>query len=153
MKRLHTRTLLEGYYAENIWNKIEPHCFLCALPTTLADKRRNVNEKSKKQQLTIVSSVSAGDGKEVPSVIGQAAKPRCFSRISDKSMPHGITSYSNPKAWTTSGIIEDVLATIERRMVRQERRILIFVDNVSSQLPSLVDNFSNINILFFTLIL
>ena len=87
-------------------------------------------------------------GKEVPIVIGMTAKPRCFNRISDKSMPHGIPYYSNPKACMTSKIMEDVLAKFNRKMVRQERNIFMFVDNVSSLSPSLVNKFSNINILF-----
>ena len=41
-----------------------------------------------------------------------------------------------------------ILNIFNKQLVKQERRILLFIDNVSSHDPTLKDKFSNINIIF-----
>ena len=41
-----------------------------------------------------------------------------------------------------------ILNILNKRLVKQERRILLFIDNVGSHDPALKDKFSNINIIF-----
>ena len=91
---------------------------------------------------------NAAGGKELPVVIGKAAKPRCFKGIRDPKKPAAIPYYSSPKAWMTTNIIESVLTDLNRQMVRQGRKILLLLDNVSSHDPSLKEKFSNIRVVF-----
>ena len=93
-------TIMEGYEARDIWNLDETGCFYRALPEkTLAQKKSNCKGgKKAKQRLTIAFIANAAGEKEVPIVIGKAAKPRCFKGIRDLSNPLGIPYYSQPKA-------------------------------------------------------
>ena len=56
-------------------------------------------EKKSKERITVALFANAAGGKELPVVIGKAAKPRCFKGLSDMENPAGIPYYSNPKAW------------------------------------------------------
>lgn len=106
-------------------------------------------EKKSKERLTIAFFVNAAGGKEfVPVVIGKAAKPRCFKHLTNPKKPAGLVYYSNKKAWMTGDIMNDVLKTINCQLKIQQRKVLLFVDNVSSHDPDLKDKFSNIKVIF-----
>ena len=45
-------------------------------------------------------------------------------------------------------IIENVLETLNRQMVKEERNTILFFDNVTVHPTSLVDKFSNIKLVF-----
>ena len=85
---------------------------------------------------------------EVPIVIGKAASPRCFKGIKDKRNPLGVPYYSNRKAWMNSEIMLDVLSKVNRQLVREKRKVILFLDNVSSHSPELADKLSNIKVIF-----
>lgn len=86
-----------------------------------------------------------GDGAmEKPLVIGRAAKPRCFKNINLKQLP--VHWYSNRKAWMTTSIMTDWLTKFNERMRKQNRSILLFMDNATSH-PNLT--LSNIKLVFF----
>lgn len=144
------QTLMVGYEAENIWNADETGCFYKALPEkTLGERKKECKGgKKAKERLTIAFFANAAGGKEPPIVIGKAAKPRCFKGIRDPKKPEGIPYYSSPKAWMTSEIMACILSILNKQLVKQERRILLFIDNVSSHDPALKDKFSNIKIIF-----
>ena len=90
---------------------------------------------------------SAGE-KELPIVIGKSKSPRCFKGLPDKAKPHGIPYYANPKAWMNTSIMVDVLDKLNRKLMRQKRKVLLLLDNVSSHPPDLIGQFSNLNIVF-----
>ena len=48
----------------------------------------------------------------------------------------------------TGDIMNDVLKTINCQLKIQQRKVLLFVDNVSSHDPDLKDKFSNIKVIF-----
>ena len=144
-------TIMEGYEARDIWNLDETGCFYRVLPEkTLAQKKSNcVGGKKSKQRLTIAFIANAAGEKEVPIVIGKAAKPRCFKGIRDLSNSLGIPYYSQPKAWMSSEIMEDILRKLNKRLVREKRKILLFLDNATPHDPEFVGQFSNIKIVFY----
>ena len=84
----------------------------------------------------------------MPIVIGKSASPRCFKGIKDKKTPLGVPYYSNAKAWVDSVIMSDILSKINQKLARQKRKVILFLDNVSSHSPDLVSKFSNIKIVF-----
>ena len=141
---------MEGYEARGIWNLDKTGCFYRALPEkTLAQKKSNCKGgKKAKQRLTIAFIANAAGEKEAPIVIGKAAKPRCFKGIRDLSNPLGIPYYSQPKAWMSSEIMEDILRKLNKRLVREKRKILLFLDNATPHDPEFVGQFSNIKIVF-----
>ena len=121
------------------------HCLtkLWLMQTKLAKE-----QKKAKIHITLAFFVNATGEKEMPIVIGKSASPRCFKGIRDKKMHLGVPYYSNAKAWMDSVIILDILNKINRKFARQKRKVILFLDNVSSHSPDLVGKFSNITVVF-----
>ena len=84
----------------------------------------------------------------MPIVIGKSASPWCFKGTRDKKMPLGVPYYSNAKALMDSVIMLDILNKINRKLARQKRKVILFLDNVSSHSPDLVGKFSHIKVVF-----
>ena len=143
-------TLVRGYSPKDIWNEDETGCFFRALPDkTLADaKKACKGGKKAKIRITLAFFVNSAGEKEMPIVIGKSASPRCFKGIRDKNIPLGVPYYLNAKAWMNSVIMLDILNKINRNLARQKRRVILFLDNVSSHSPDLVSKFSNITVVF-----
>jgi len=135
---------------ENIWNEDETGCFYRALPRrTLAEKRKKCKGRKKsKERLTVAFFANAAGDTEPPAVIGKDVKPRCFKGLRNLKKPHGVPYYSNTKAWVNNKIMTDLLATLNQRLSRTGRKILLLIDNVSSHDPALQEKFSNIKVVF-----
>ena len=135
-------TLVQRYAPQDIWNEDETACFFRALPErTLADAKTECKGgKKAKQRITLASIINGAGVKEIPIVIGKAASPRCFKGMRDKRNPLGVPYYSNRKAWMNSEIMLDVLSKVNRQLVREKRKVILFLDNVSSHSPELADN-------------
>ncbi|KAG8239465.1 hypothetical protein J437_LFUL019102 [Ladona fulva] len=73
---------------------------------------------------------------EPPVIIGNAANPHCFK---------GVEWKSNKNSWMTSGIMSEWLEKFNRKLKRQDRKILLFLDNATCH-PDL--QFSNIKLIF-----
>ena len=142
--------LLTGYKPEDVWNTDETGCFYRALPDkTLSDKKKKCRGgKKAKERLTISFFVNAAGEKEPPIIIGKSATPRCFKGLRDKATPHGLPYFSNSKAWMNMDIMDTIIIKLNRRMVRERRNIILFMDNVSSHSSDLKEKFSNIKVVF-----
>ena len=46
-------------------------------------------------------------------------------------------------------IMDELIAKLNQKMVKENRKILLFLGNVSSHSPDLVDSFSNVKVVFF----
>ena len=62
-----------------------------------------------------------------PLVIGKAKQHRCFNKTNPDSFP--VIYRSNKKAWVSGKIYEEYLQILYRKMKRQKKTILLFVDN------------------------
>ena len=67
--------------------------------------------------------------KLTPLVIGRSANPRCFRGVT-ACLP--VTYAANKKAWMTSDLFQSWLNTVNINMKRENRSILLFVDNCSA---------------------
>lgn len=94
--------------------------------------------KRSKERITVGLCASATGEKLPPIVIGKANKPRCFKKITRDQLP--VRYYANKKAWMLSGVMEDWLKWVDRRMRRERRHILLFVDNAPSHPKIKLDN-------------
>lgn len=65
-----------------------------------------------------------------PLVIGKAKKPRCFKNINVSHLD--VTWALNQKAWMTQSLMTDWLYAFDKRMARQRRKVLLFMDNATS---------------------
>jgi hypothetical protein len=76
------------------------------------------------------------------SVIGKYAKPRCFKNIIYKPTDY----YYNSKPWMRSDIFKEILIKFNRKLIKENRNVLLFLDNCGAHPKDL--NFSNIKIQF-----
>ena len=59
-------------------------------------------------------------------------KPRCFKNLTKISHPHGVHYFANAKAWMTTEITQEVLRMLDKKMITEGRKILLFLDNAPS---------------------
>ena len=143
--------LSEGYSLENIWNMDESGCFFKALPDTgLVEKgKQEKRGKKSKQRFTVAFFVStAGQKIDEPIFIWKSKLPRCFKRLRNPSRPGNIHYFSNSKSWMTSEIFETLLSKLNRKLVFENRKVILFLDNATYHPELMDDKFSNIKIVF-----
>ncbi|XP_053392576.1 tigger transposable element-derived protein 6-like [Mercenaria mercenaria] len=100
--------------------------------------------KRSKQHITVALCTSMTGEKLKPVVIGKSKKPRCFGSVSVESLP--VTYYNNRKAWMLTTTMVDWLKSVDRKMRAQNRKILLFLDNVPVH-PDIT--LSNVKLQFF----
>lgn len=144
--RIKLPSLLLGYQPEDVYNADETGLFFRALPDkTLAFRSEKCSGgKLSKERLTILFCANMAGQKEDLLVIGKAARPRAFKNVLVRDLP-AIWKF-NKKAWMTQDIMNEWLLQFDRKMVRQKRKILLFLDNAASH-PREV-NLQNIKVIF-----
>ncbi|XP_050406602.2 tigger transposable element-derived protein 4, partial [Patella vulgata] len=101
--------------------------------------------KRSKERLSVALCASLTGEKLKPLVLGRSKKPRCFSKVKDvNKLP--VMYRSNKKAWMTAAIFEEWLLSVNKQMRRENRNILLFLDNAPSH-PHL--ELSNVKLQFF----
>ena len=129
----------------------ESGCFFKALPTKgLAQKgKKSKGGKKSKQRVTVAFFVSA-DGEKVglPIVIWKSKTPRCFRLASAADKLSKVMYFADRKSWMQVEIMEKILETLNRQMLKEKRNVILFLDNATFHPPSLIDKFSNIKIVF-----
>ncbi|XP_037919539.1 tigger transposable element-derived protein 6-like [Hermetia illucens] len=121
--------LIEGYKSSDIFNADESGLFFKALPVSTLSRKESHNNgfKSSKDRLTLLFICNAtGDYKKVI-IIGKPKNPRCFK---NKIVP--LKYYPHQKAWMTREIWESILISLDEEMAKQNRKIILFVDNAAS---------------------
>ena len=143
--------LIEGYSLENIWNMDESGCFFKALPDKgLVEKGKQAKSgKKSKQRLTVAFFVNAaGEKVDHPIAIWKSKLPCCFIKFQDPSRPANVHYFSNPKSWITSEVMEAVLARFNRKLIFEDRKVSLFLDNATCHPESMIGQFSQIKIIF-----
>ena len=123
--------------------------FFRALPNrSLAEASQNcTGGKKSKERLTCAFFVNASGGKEKPIIIGKSVNPRCFRGIQDRAtLP--CQYFSQAKAWMESDILIEIIRKLNGRLRRENRRILLFMDNAPCHPEDLDDKFQQIKIIF-----
>jgi hypothetical protein len=67
---------------------------------------------------------------EKPFVISKSVKRRCFKNMDVTKF--GVDWRSNRKAWMTREIMMEWLEQLDRKMICQSRKVLLFLDNAAS---------------------
>ena len=144
--------LTERYSSENVWNMDEFGCFFKVLPDKgLVEKGKEAKGgKKSKQRFPVAFFVNAaGEKIDEPVVIWKSKKPRCFKRLSDKSRPADVHYFSNPKSWMTSDVMQAVLTRFNRKLLLEQRKVVLILDNATCHPKSIIDSFSQIRIIFY----
>jgi len=102
--------------------------------------------KLAKERLTVMFCCSMTGEKLQPLVVGKAERPRCFKNTNIAAL--GVTWKANKRAWVNSALFEDWLKKVDCDMRRQNRNILMFLDNAPCH-PDLSDTCTNIKLQFF----
>ena len=129
----------------------ESGCFFKALPDVgLVQKGKQAKGgKKSKKRFTIAFFVSAAGQKiDEPIAIWKSKLPRCFKGLRDPSRPGNVHYFSNSKSWMMSEIYETVLSKLNRKLVFENRKVILFLDNATCHPESTDDKFSNIKIVF-----
>ena len=145
MERIQKST--EGYSSENIWNMDKSVFF----DKGLVEKGKEAKGgKKSKRRFTIAFFVNAaGEKIDKPLVIWKSKKPRCFKHLSDKSRPADVHYFSNPKSWMTSDVMQAVLTRFNRKLLLEQRKVVLILDNATCHPKSIIDSFSQIKIIFY----
>ena len=141
------KELCKGYDQRDILNMDESGCFFKALPAKgLAQKgNKTKGGKKSKQRITVAFFVSADGGKVgKPIVIWRSKKPRCFRLASASDKLAEVSYFDDSKSWMQVEIMEKVLDTLNHQMRKQGRKVILFLDNATVHLTSLIDMYSNI---------
>ena len=145
--------LVSGYKLEDMWNMDELGLFFKLLPDKglIEMPKTKKGDKKAKVRLMVAFFVNA-DGQKVdkPVIIWKSKKPRCFKNLKgrDLSRPLGVHYFANNKAWMKSEIMSGVLKRLERKIKRQNRNVVLFLDNATSHEESIEKSLSNIKLVF-----
>ncbi|XP_064422751.1 tigger transposable element-derived protein 6-like [Latimeria chalumnae] len=145
--KLNLPDIIAGYQAKDIYNMDESGCVKHALPTkTLAVCRKDCTggKKAKKRITMLLCCNMAGDF-EKTLIIGRSAKPHCFHNININQLL--VMWCSNKKAWMTSAIFTEWITQFNRKMCRQDRHVLLFLDNAPAH-PHDLPELSNVKLVF-----
>ena len=72
--------------------------------------------------------MNATGGKEDPVIISHAVQHHCFKHLKDRKRSYRCYYFSN-KAWMTNNIMNHILRSLNQRLQRRQRIILLFLDN------------------------
>ena len=116
----------------DIYNMDESGMFYRALPDKTLKERNTECKggKKSKERITAMFFVNMDGEFEKTLVIGKSKNPRCFKSIDTRTLP--VEWEHNKKAWMTSGIYQRWLQNFDRRMQRQNRQVLLLLDNAPS---------------------
>lgn len=124
--------ILRNYSPRDVYNADETGLYYRAMPNkTFALKNEKcAGKKAAKQRLTILLCANMEGEKEDPLVIGKSKNPRCFKGSHVDKLP--LEWVSNKKAWMTTEIMTRWLHKFDNRMKKQNRKVLLFLDNATS---------------------
>lgn len=137
---------VKDYDPMDIYNCDETGLFFRAVPneTLKLKKEKCKNGKLSNERLTVLLCVNMIGDFEKPIVIGKSAKPRCFNNLDMSKLP--VIWNANKKTWMTSRIMENWLLQFNNRLLGENRKIILFLDNASCH-PKLT--LSNIRLAWF----
>ena len=136
---------VRDYQLKDVFNMDETGIFYRMTPDrslTTSDKTKGT--KKLKERITVVLTCNAdGSEKLRPLVIGRANKPRCFKNFNHKLY---VDYDYNKKAWMTSAIFAQWLMDLNNKMKRQQRHILLILDNAPGHI--IPDGLTNVKVHF-----
>lgn len=138
--------IISDFEPKNVFNVDETGLFFKCMPDkTLTFKGETCSGgKRSKERITVLLGANMDGTEKLPAlVIGKSANPRCFKNV--KSLP--VEYLSNSKAWMTGDIFEKWLLNLDKRMLRQKRKILLFVDNCTAH--ARIPKLKSVKVIFF----
>ncbi len=140
------KEILKEYDEKDIFNIDETGVFVKNLgnKSYVISRSDTKGIKIDKTRLTVMLGISRCNEKLPALVIGKSAKPRALKNI-NVQQKFKVFYDSNNKAWLTREIFKKYLDALNQKMLQDERKILILLDNFSGHV---VGDFSNIKLIF-----
>ena len=138
--------IIEDYELRDTYNMDETGLFFrqTTNKTLFHSGEKCSGGKKVKVRMTVMLCANVLGEKEKALVIWKYKNPRCFKKMPHNQLP--VHYYANKNAWMTSGLFEDWVKKLDRKMQHQKRKILLFMDNASSHSHL---NLKNIKLQFF----
>ena len=130
---------------ENVFNADETGLFFKLLPDRTLSFEGEVchGGKLSKERIRVLVGGNANGSEKLPLlVIGKSKNPRCFKSV--RSLPVEYTS--SKKVWMNADLFTNWLQKLNRRFARQDRKILLVIDNCP--VHPVINNLSHIKIVF-----
>ena len=136
--------MLNDYDPENIFNMDETALFYELGPSQTLSCSNVIGKKISKKRVTLaLCANSTGSTKITPFLINNVGSPRIFKQ--NNFNPSVLLDYeSNKKAWMTVPLFNIFLEKLNSRMVSENRRIILLLDNATSHVP--LKEYENIQI-------
>ena len=137
---------ISEYSQRDVFNCDETALFFKCPPnhSLKLNSEERASGKFSKERVTIIFCVSMEGEKINPLLIGKAKNPRGFKNLRLDTL--GIDYNHRKKAWMTAKVFLDWLLELNFKMKKQERRILLLLDNAPVHFIDRV--FSNIELCF-----
>ena len=138
-------TIISNYKLEDIFNADEIGLFYQALPskTLHLKSEKCVGGKHSKTRLTGMAAANAVGEKLPMFVIGKSARPRCFAGVRNLPCRYRLQK----KSWMDSALFEEWVRELDRKFVREGRKIVLIVDNCPAH-PH-IEGLDTIQLVFF----
>jgi len=122
------RATVRQYPPSNVFNMDESALFYNAAPRGSICKKEPPAHKQNKARVTMACCANADGSEKLPLLfLGTAAKPRWYKR-----KPTSLQYAGTKKGWMTTWMYQQWLSDLDAKMARQDRRVLLLVDNASS---------------------
>lgn len=137
--------LLRAYKPDDVFNCDETGLFYKLLPDrtlTFAGEQCSGGKHSKDRVTVLVGANMSGSEKLPLLVIGRRNEDRLFKGVKTRPVWYKM----NKKAWMTRVLFEDYIKRLDRKFEREQRRVIIFVDNCAAH--GAIDNLRAIRLEF-----
>jgi len=143
--RENLRQTLKDYSPEDIFNCDETGLFWKMKPSRTISNGQVSGTKQSKDRVTVLLTCNAtGTEKLAPLFIHKYENPRAIKNINKKTLP--VDYYWNQKSWMQVSIWNEYIKKLNARMRRQNRNILLLVDNAPTHALYETTHLTNITI-------
>lgn len=122
--------IIKSYSPKDIFNADESGLFFRMMPDRTLHVRGEPchGTKQSKERITVMFCANMDGSEKYPlTVVGKFANPRCFKGT--KSLP--VNYVAQKRAWMDTELFYRWLREFDRKFHRQERKVLLMVDNVA----------------------
>jgi hypothetical protein len=139
------RETIKNFSPENVFNCDETGLFWKMKPSrTISNGPVSGTKQSKERVTVLLTCNSTGSEKLCPLFIHKYENPRALRNINKKTLP--VDYYWNNKSWMQVSIWNEYLKKLDTRMRRQNRNILLLIDNAPTHALYETTRLTNITI-------
>lgn len=139
------RQILKNYDPKDIFNCDETGLFWKMRPSRTISNGQVSGTKQPKNRVTVLLTCNAtGSEKLCPLFIHKYQNPRALKNIDKRTLP--VDYYWNAKSWMQVSIWNQYLKKLDTQMRRQDRNILLLVDNAPTHALYETTHLTNITI-------